>query len=183
MRKIIGISILLVTVTLMSFAGGLGTNQKGPLAGEAQEIAGLEKEYQFFSMLNHIGFTQDQLDQIIAAAENAKEALLTVESEVKNYLVRAVELIKSGDVEKAREKHEEAMETGKEVLEIRETYTDTLKGIITVDQQEKFMEYLSATMTRGMDRLKERVVDSERIKQLPEMAKEKMQQMGEAIRK
>ena len=183
MRKIIGISILLVTVTLMSFAGGLGTNQKGLLAGEAQEIAGLEKEYQFFSMLNHIGFTQDQLDQIIAAAENAKEALLTVESEVKNYLVRAVELIKSGDAEKAREKHEEAMETGKEVLEIRETYTDTLKGIITVDQQEKFMEYLSATIARSMDRMKERVVDNERVKQLPEVAKEKMQQMGEAIRK
>ncbi len=183
MRKVFGISILLVTVTLMSFAGGLGFNPRGQLAEGIPEIAGLEKEYQFFSMLNYIGFTQGQLEEIIAAAEKAKESLLIVESEVKNYLLRAVELIKSGDVDKAREKHEEAMETGKEVLEIRETYSDTLKGIITVDQQEKFMDYLSKTMTSGMDRMKERVVESERVKQLPEMAKEKLQKMGETIKR
>jgi len=183
MKRIIGISILLVTVTLMSFAGGLGTNQRGMLAGEAQEIAGLEREYQFFSMLNYIGFTSDQLEQIITAAEKAKDSILYIESEVKTYLEKAVELVKTGDVEKAREKHAEAMETGKEVIEVRQTYLDTLKGIITVEQQERFMQHLSTTMSKGMDRVKEAVVDSERFKQLPEVAKEKLQQMGETVRK
>lgn len=183
MKRIIGISILLVTVTLMSFAGGLGTNQRGMLAGEAQEIAGLEREYQFFAMLNYIGFTSDQLEQIIAAAEKAKDSILYIESEVKTYLEKAVELVKTGDVEKAREKHAEAMETGKEVIEVRQTYLDTLKGIITVEQQERFMQHLSTTMSKGMDRMKEAVVDSERFKQLPEAAKDKLQQMGETVRK
>ena len=183
MKRIIGISILLVTVTLMSFAGGLGTNQRGMLAGEAQEIAGLEREYQFFSMLNYIGFTSDQLEQIITAAEKAKDSILYIESEVKTYLEKAVELVKTGDVEKAREKHAEAMETGKEVIEVRQTYLDTLKGIITVEQQERFMQHLSTTMSKGMDRVKEAVVDSERFKQLPEVAKEKLEQMGETVRK
>lgn len=183
MKRIIGISILLVTVTLMSFAGGLGTNQRGMLAGEAQEIAGLEREYQFFAMLNYIGFTSDQLEQIIAAAEKAKDSILYIESEVKTYLEKAVELVKTGDVEKAREKHAEAMETGKEVIEVRQTYLDTLKGIITVEQQERFMQHLSTTMSKGMDRMKEAVVDSERFKQLPEAAKDRLQQMGETVRK
>ena len=183
MKRIIGISILLVTVTLMSFAGGLGTNQRGMLAGEAQEIAGLEREYQFFSMLNYIGFTSDQLEQIITAAEKAKDSILYIESEVKTYLEKAVELVKTGDVEKAREKHAEAMETGKEVIEVRQTYLDTLKGIITVEQQERFIQHLSTTMSKGMDRMKEAVVDSERFKQLPEAAKDKLQQMGETVRK
>ena len=183
MKRIIGISILLVTVTLMSFAGGLGTNQRGMLAGEAQEIAGLEREYQFFSMLNYIGFTSDQLEQIITAAEKAKDSILYIESEVKTYLEKAVELVKTGDIEEAREKHSEAMETGKEVIEVRQTYLDTLKGIITVEQQERFMQHLSTTMSKGMDRMKEAVVDSERFKQLPEAAKDKLQQMGETVRK
>jgi len=182
MRKIIGISILLVTVTLMSFAGGFGFNPRGELAEGVGEIASLEKEYQFFSMLNHIGFTQEQLEQIIAAAEKARGSILTIESEVKADLERAVDLIKGKDVEKAKEKHEEAMQTAKEVLEIRQTYMNTLKGIITVEQQEKFMGYLSATMNRGIERMRETVVESERFKQLPEMAKEKMQQMGTAIK-
>jgi Spy/CpxP family protein refolding chaperone len=182
MRKIIGISILLVTVTLMSFAGSLGTNHRGVLAGEAQEIAGLEREYQFFAMLNYIGFTQEQLEQIITAAEKAKDSILSIESEVKSYLESAVELVKTGDVEKAGKKHEAAMDSAKEVIEVRQTYMDTLKGIITVEQQERFMKHLSTTMSKGMDRAKETVVDSERFKQLPEAAKERLEQMGMALR-
>lgn len=183
MKRTIVISILLVTVTLLSFAGGLGNNQKGLLAGEAQEIAGLEKEYQFFSMLNYMGFTSDQLEQIITAAEKAKDSILYIESEVKTYLEKAVELVKTGDVEKARQKHVEAMETRKEVIEVRQAYMDTLKSIITVEQQERFMQHLSTTMSKGMDRMKEAVADSERFKQLPEAAKEKLRQMGETVRK
>lgn len=181
MKRIIGISILLVTVTLMSFAGSMGTNQRGILSGEAQEMAGLEREYQFLSMLNYIGFTQEQLEQIITAAEKAKDYILSIESEVKSYLERAVELVKTGDIEKAREKHEEAMESGREIIEVRQTYMDTLKGIITVEQQEKFMDYLPSTVSKGLDRVKETVVGNERFKQLPDMVKEKLQQMGKTI--
>ncbi|MFW6263834.1 MAG: hypothetical protein ACOC34_07370 [Thermotogota bacterium] len=183
MKRMIGISILLVMVTLMSFAGGFGFNQKGVMAGEAHEIARLEKEYQFYSLLNAVGFTQDQLEQIIGAAEKARASILSIESDVKAYLERAIELVKAGDVDKAREKHEEAMEAGKEVVVVRQTYMDTLKGIITVEQQEKFMDYLSSTMQTGMERVREHVVDSERFKQLPEVAKEKMQQMGTVVKK
>ncbi len=183
MKRMIGISILLVMVTLMSFAGGFGFNQKGVMAGEAHEIARLEKEYQFYSLLNAVGFTQGQLEQIIGAAEKARASILSIESDVKAYLERAIELVKAGDVDKAREKHEEAMEAGKEVVVVRQTYMDTLKGIITVEQQEKFMDYLSSTMQTGMERVREHVVDSERFKQLPEVAKEKMQQMGTVVKK
>jgi len=181
MKRIIGISILLVTVTLMTFAGGLEKNQRGVMAGDVHEIAGLEMEYQFFSMLNYIGFTQDQLKQIIAAAEKAKDSIVFIESEVKTYLEKAVDLVKTGDVEKAREKHEEAMGSGKEIVEIRQIYLDTLKSIITVDQQEKFMDYLSSTVSKRVDRVKENVLDSRRFKQLPEAAKEKIQQMGQFV--
>src|SRR6056297_118345 len=181
MKRIIGISILLVTITLMSFAGEFGPNQRGVLAGEAQEIVGLEREYQFFSMLNELGLTQDQLNQIIGAAQKAKESLLSIETEVKADLERAIELVKAGEVEKARQKHEEAMVSGQEVLAVRETYMDALKAIITVEQQEVFMKHMSTTMKKGMSRMKEAVVDNERFKQLPETVKEKWEQMGKNV--
>ena len=183
MKRIIGISVLLVMVTLMSFAGGLPFNPKGALSEEVQEMAQMERAYQFFSLLNHVGFTQTQLEQVIAAVEKAKTSIASVESEVKGDMEKAVELAKTGDVDKAKEKHDEAIDAGKEVIQIRQTYMDTLKGIITVEQQEKFMEYLSQTMKSAMNRVREQVVENERLNQLPDQAKEKLQQMGRVVNK
>ncbi len=183
MKRIIGISVLLVMVTLMSFAGGLPFNPKGALSEEVQEMAQMERAYQFFSLLNHVGFTQTQLEQVIAAVEKAKNSIASVESEVKGDMEKAVELAKTGDVDKAKEKHDEAIDAGKEVIQIRQTYMDTLKGIITVEQQEKFMEYLSQTMKSAMNRVREQVVENERLNQLPDQAKEKLQQMGRVVNK
>lgn len=183
MKRIIGISVLLVMVTLMSFAGGLPFNPKGTLSENVQEMAQMEKAYQFFSLLNHVGFTQNQLEQVIAAVEKAKNSIAFVESEVQGDMEKAVELAKTGDMEKAKEKHDEAIDAGKEVIQIRQTYMDTLKGIITVEQQEKFMAFLSQTMKSAMNKVREQVVENERLNQLPDQAKEKLQQMGRVVNK
>ena len=181
MKRIIGISVLLVMVTLMSFAGGLSFNPKGALSEDVQEMAQMEKAYQFYSLLNHVGFTQTQLEQLITAVEKAKNSISSIESEVQGDMQKAVELAKTGDVQKAKEKHDEAIAAGKEVIQIRQTYMDTLKGIITLEQQEKFVAYLSQTMNNAMDKVREQVVENTRMNRLSDEMKEKMQQMGKVV--
>lgn len=172
MKKMIVVSVLLVAVTFMSFASGFGVNGKRPLAEGVNEIAGLEKEYHFCSVLSYLGFTSQQFDSIIAAVENTKGSILMLEAEIKSDLQRAVELAKAGEIEKAQAKHNEVTESAKELFQIRNDYMDAIKGIVTVEQQEKMVECFQDKMSQGM----------QRTGQLSDELKERVQQRGTDLR-
>jgi hypothetical protein len=156
MKKTLLVTVVMMAVTLMTFAGGFNFGPKGELAEGAAEIAQLEKEYQLISLLNYTGFSKAQLDEIISVVEETQAELAKVEEDVAEELAEAIELAKAGDTEEAVEKHDAAIdEKGTELAAIKEEFTTTLKGLITVEQQEKMMQYAVKTAMNGMRRSKD----------------------------
>jgi len=205
MKKTIIVVLLMTAVSLMTFAGGFGLDSKGQLTTDAQEIVQLEKEYQLVSLLNYTGFTKAQLEEIIAAVEETQADIAKLEEDVAEDLADAVELAKAGDSEKAAEAHDTAVEKAQELATIKDEFTTTVKGLITVEQQEKMMQYAMQTAMNGMkqgrdfagkmtdsevqgrngqtaetikNNVKDVIMSSERFQQLPEAMQERAQQFA-----
>ena len=211
MKKNLGISIIMMAVVIVSFAGGLKDVPEGALLRDVAETVKLEKDYQLLSLINHAEFSKEQLEEMANLVDDTKEALGKNKEKAAKDLEEAVELMKAGDIEEANERHDSAFERREEIQETLENYSQSFKEIVTLKQAELMQDYfmqarmksmknrigklkaprsqqgkvrnpMSGFNPERMEQIKERAMSQQKLQQFPEKAKEVIREKAGDLR-
>jgi len=142
MKRLIGITMILLLMGMITFAGGMMAKPGGIMMRDNTEMMELERDYRLLSILDYAGFSSEELMEIADLTEKTIDEMETITEKTEKDLKEAVELMKKGNADMAKTVYESIQARREEIPELLKEYGEQFKGILTVQQAERIREYV-----------------------------------------